>query len=130
MAAEPAVTVTGAAAGAAVAMVPAVAMGVQTDALGLGLFAAMLVTLWLGSIDTRRKAFAAVGLSGLLAGYFSPHAAAYAATKFTSLSADPSSLRMPMALLIAIAAPFLVPLALIGAQAIARTWIARKGGAE
>lgn len=130
MAAEPAVTVTGAAAGAAVAMVPAGAMGVQTDALGLGLFAAMLVTLWLGSIDTRRKAFAAVGLSGLLAGYFSPHAASYVATKFTSLSADPSALRMPMALLIAIAAPFLVPIALIGAQAIARTWLSRKGGAE
>lgn len=130
MAAEPTVTVTGAAAGAVAAMVPAVAMGIQTDALGLGLFAAMLVTLWLGSIDTRRKAFAAVGLSGLLAGYFSPYAANYVATKFTSLSATAASLRMPMALLIAIAAPFLVPIALTGAQAIARTWLSRKGGEE
>lgn len=130
MAAEPAVTVTGAAAGAVAAIVPAVALGVHTDALALGIFSATLVTLWLGSIDTRRKAFAVVGLSGLLAGYFSPYAANYVATKFTSLSADPSSLRMPMALLIAIAAPFLVPIALIGAQAIARTWLSRKGGAE
>lgn len=126
---EPTSTAAGAAAGA-LTVLPVAMLGAQTDALGLGLFAAMLVTLWLGSIDTRRKAFAAVGLSGLLAGYFSPHAAAYAATKFTSLSADPSSLRMPMALLIAIAAPFLVPLALIGAQSIARAWIARKGGGE
>ena len=126
---EPTSTAAGAAAGA-VTVLPVAMLGAQTDALGLGLFAAMLVTLWLGSIDTRRKAFAAVCLSGLLAGYFSPHAAAYAATKFTSLSADPSSLRMPMALLIAIAAPFLVPLALIGAQSIARAWIARKGGGE
>lgn len=126
---EPTSTAAGAAAGA-LTVLPVAMLGAQTDALGLGLFAAMLVTLWLGSINTRRKAFAAVGLSGLLAGYFSPHAAAYAATKFTSLSADPSSLRMPMALLIAIAAPFLVPLALIGAQSIARAWIARKGGGE
>lgn len=126
---EPTSTAAGAATGA-LTVLPVAMLGAQTDALGLGLFAAMLVTLWLGSIDTRRKAFAAVGLSGLLAGYFSPHAAVYAATKFTSLSADPSSLRMPMALLIAIAAPFLVPLALIGAQSIARAWIARKGGGE
>lgn len=130
MAAEPTVTVTGAAAGAVAAIVPAVALGVHTDALALGIFSATLVTLWLGSIDTRRKAFAAVGLSGLLAGYFSPHAAAYAAAKFTSLSATAASLRMPMALLIAISAPFLVPLALIGAQSIARGWINKRGGAE
>ncbi len=126
---EPTSTAAGAATGA-LTVLPVAMLGAQTDALGLGLFAAMLVTLWLGSIDTHRKAFAAVCLSGLLAGYFSPHAAAYAATKFTCLSADPSSLRMPMALLIAIAAPFLVPLALIGAESIARAWIARKGGGE
>lgn len=110
MAAEPAVNVTGAAAGAVAAIVPAVALGVHTDALALGLFGALLACMWLRSVRTRSRAFSAVLLSGLLAGYGSPIAASVASGYLSGMPVD--ALRLPMALLIGVLSPTLVPILL------------------
>lgn len=103
-------TVAGAAAGAVVTMVPAAMLGAQTDALGLGLFGALLVCMWLRSVRTRSRAFSAVLLSGLLAGYGSPIAASVASGYLSGMHVD--ALRLPMALLIGVLSPTLVPILL------------------
>ena len=56
---EPTSTAAGAYAGAVTAL-PLAIFGAATDALGLGLFAALLVTIWMPTISTRIRAFSAV----------------------------------------------------------------------
>lgn len=107
--AEPHAVVVGAITGAA-ASAPMFFLGAHVDALIVGLTAAVLVSLWLPSVDTKMKAFAAVSLSALLAGYGSPVVAAYGASWFAG--ANPESTRLLMALLIGIVSPVGVPVAL------------------
>ena len=68
---EPTSTAACAAAGAVTAL-PLAIFGAATDALSLGLFAALLVTIWMPTISTRVRAFSAVLLSGVAAGYCAP----------------------------------------------------------
>ena len=65
---EPTSAAAGAYAGAVTAL-PLAIFGAATDALWLGLFAALLVSIWMPTISTRIRAFSAVLLSGVAAGY-------------------------------------------------------------
>lgn len=121
---EPTSTAACAAAGAVTAL-PLAIFGAATDALSLGLFAALLVTIWMPTISTRVRAFSAVLLSGVAAGYCAPVLAAVAAAQVTSLAGSGDTLRMPIALLIGLAAPTAIPVALTAFGA----WIGKQGGA-
>ncbi len=101
----------GAAAGA-IAALPMALFGLQADALGAGIFGALLISLWMPTVSTRRRAFAAVTLSGVAAGYFAPLAAAYAAAHVESMRASTEAMRLPLALLLGIVGPTLLPIAL------------------
>ncbi len=119
---------TSAAAGAyacAVTALPLAIFGAATDALGLGLFAALLVTIWMPTISTHIRAFSAVLLSGVAAGYCAPVLAAVAAAQVTSLAGTGDTLRMPIALLIGLSAPTAIPVALTAFSA----WIGKRGDA-
>ena len=76
--AEPHITATGAAVGLAAAP-PLIVLGAQVDALVIGLAAAILVTFWMETIDSKLKSGAAMVFSALLAGYGSINRAARAA---------------------------------------------------
>lgn len=110
--AEPHSTAIGAATGA-VAALPAMFLGAHVDALILGLMASIFISIWLPSVDDRAKAFSAVCLSSLLAGYGAPIAAAYAATKVPVGTMEIDQARLLLAVLIGIVSPGLVP-ALLG----------------
>lgn len=102
-------------AGAAAASIPAstlVLFGAQADALALGLFAAIFVSIWTQTIDNKRKAFAAVMLSAMLAGYGSPAAAQYVVSSWPSWGVQAETARLLFAVLIGLASPSLVPLLL------------------
>jgi uncharacterized phage infection (PIP) family protein YhgE len=110
--AEPhATVVAGALAGAGASSAVTLVMGVQVDALVIGLIGAVLVSIWLETIDNRIKAAAAVFLSAMLAGYGSPLAAQWIAASVPSLP-NTDSLRLFIALLISAIAPSIVPLAI------------------
>jgi hypothetical protein len=102
----------GAAAAGAIAALPMAVFGMQSDALGVGIFGALLISLWMPTVSTRRRAFAAVTLSGVAAGYFSPLVATYVATHFESMRISAEALRLPLALLLGIVGPTLLPIAL------------------
>ena len=102
----------GAAAGALVAL-PIGLIGLQPDALGVGIFGALFVSLWMPTVCTRRRAFSAVVLSGFAAGYFAPIAAPAIAAEIKWLHTTAESLRLPVALLLGIAGPTLLPLFLM-----------------
>ena len=121
---EPTSTAACAVAGAVTAL-PLAIFGAATDALSLGLFAALLVTIWMPTISTRVRAFSAVLLSGVAAGYCAPVLAAVAAAQVTSLAGTGDTLRMPIALLIGLAAPTAIPVALTAFSA----WIGKRGDA-
>jgi len=109
--AEPHSTVaTGLLQGAAASSVT-VLMGAQVDALIAGLVAAILVSIWLDTIDNKTKAAAAVILSAMLAGYGSPVAAQWVSATVTGI-ASTDSLRLLLALMIGAAAPTVVPIAI------------------
>lgn len=119
---------TSAAAGAyacAVTALPLAIFGAATDALVLGLFAALLVSILMPTISTRIRAFSAVLLSGVAAGYCAPVLASVAASQVTALAGSGDTLRMPIALLIGVAAPTAIPVALTAFSA----WIGKQGGA-
>lgn len=86
-----------------------VVVGMHVDALVLGIIAALCVTTWLGSFDSRLKVAAAALFSGLLAAYSSPVAADYVAANYASVAHDPAALRIPMALVIGGIVPLLFP---------------------
>ena len=121
---EPTSAAAGIRAGCVTAL-PLAIFGAATDALCLGLFAALLVTIWMPTISTRIRAFSAVLLSGIAAGYCAPVLAAMAAAQFAPLAGSGDTLRMPIALLIGLAAPTVIPVALTAFSA----WIGKRGGA-
>jgi hypothetical protein len=107
--AEPHATVlAGALAGAGMSSVT-ILLGAQVDALVAGLIAAVLISIWLDTIDNKVKAGAAVLLSSLLAGYGSPVAAYWLSSSVTTVG-DSESLRLLLAVAIGITAPTVVPL--------------------
>lgn len=108
---EPTASQAGAVAGAMAAMLMAL-FGIQADALGVGIFGALLMSLWMPTVGTRRRAFAAVTLSGVAAGYFAPLAATFAAAHFDWLRASSDGLRLPLALVLGVVGPTLLPIAL------------------
>lgn len=101
----------GAAAGALAAL-PMAMVGLQADALGVGVFGALLISIWMPTVSTRRRAFAAVTLSGCAAGFFAPIAANAAANQFHWLVSTGDALRLPLALSLGVLGPTLVPLLL------------------
>jgi hypothetical protein len=102
--------VVGALAGAGVSSAT-IFLGAQIDALIIGLIAAIFVSVWLQAIDSKLKACCAVMLSAMLAGYGSPVAAQWVVGSVASVS-NTDALRLLLALLIGIAAPSIVPIAL------------------
>jgi len=109
--AEPHLTVAaGAAQGAALSSVTLL-LGAQVDALAAGLAAAILVSIWLDTIDNKTKATAAVIFSALLSGYGSPVAAELVTATVTGIGSS-DSLRVTMALIIGSLAPTAVPIAI------------------
>lgn len=86
-------------------------LGVQVDALVVGLVASILVSIWLDTIDNKTKAAASVILSAMLAGYGSPVAAQWVSATIAGI-ASTDSLRMLLAILIGVTAPSVVPIAI------------------
>ena len=86
-------------------------MGAQLDALLIGLTAAIFISIWMPTIDSKIKSAAAVGMSSLLAGYGSPVAAAWLASEQSGFASG-SPLRLLLALLIGMLTPTLVPKAI------------------
>lgn len=107
---EPHTTVAaGGFAGAGVSSVTII-LGAQADALAIGALAAIFVSIWMRTIDSRLKAAAAVLFSAMLAGYGSPVAASYLATSVPDAGGE--SLRLLLALVIGGATPSVFPLVL------------------
>lgn len=100
---------TGVMTGAGISLGGGMLMGAQIDALMAGLLAAIFVSIWLQSIDSRAKAASAVLFSSLLAGYGSPVLADWASKTVIGLASSGPSLRMLGALCIGALAPILVP---------------------
>ena len=107
---EPTSTAAGAAIGALGAL-PVLLLGAQTDALLVGLFAAMLVTAQIRTIDSVRIAAATAFFASLSAGYGSPLLVALGVAALPSAArVDPSSLRLLAAFAIGALMPTLWPL--------------------
>ena len=105
-----------AAATALAAAPPLILLGAQVDALVIGLVAAVLISIWLETIDNKIKAVSAVIFAALLAGYVSPIAANWLAVSVPSMAGNIEALRMLMALAIGGAAPSIVPVLLRAAR--------------
>lgn len=93
--------------------------GAQADALLLGLASAIIVSVWLPSIDDRLKAAAAVAFATLLAGYGAPVASGWLAANITGIEAT-NTLRLLAAVVIGGAAPPVIPITVVRLQAIVR----------
>lgn len=107
---EPTSTAAGAALGA-LSAVPAIWLGAQPDALMVGLFAAMLATAQIRTIDSVRVAAAAAFFSALAAGYGSPLLVAVGASLIpVAARVEPHSLRLLAAFAIGALMPTLWPL--------------------
>lgn len=89
-----------------------IVLGAQVDALVIGLIAAVFVSIWLESIDSRTKAASAVLFSAMLAAYGSPVAAGVLAANLPAAAVDAEALRLLLAMVIGGSAPSLVPLAI------------------
>ena len=110
------VTTAGAASGGAVGL-SWVLLGAQADALVVGMLAAIFVSAWLPQINSYMRSAAAVCFATLLAGYGSPHAAAFLTGYIPGSQAD--SVRMLSAVLIGAGTPRLFPLLLARGAGIA-----------
>jgi len=103
--AEPHSTViVGALAGAGASSVT-ILLGAQVDTLVIGLIAAVFVTIWLETIDSKVKAASAVLFAALLASYGSPVAASWLAATVPSIAGNLDALRLLLALVIGAATP-------------------------
>lgn len=109
--ADPHAPIVGIIAGAAISPA-AIVLGAQVDALIVGLIAAVFVSTWLESIDSRLKVASAVMFSAMLAGYGSPVAAGMLAASVPAAATSADSLRLLFAAVIGGSAPSLVPLAI------------------
>lgn len=104
---------TGALHGSLVVTVTGTILGAHVDALLIGLMAAVLVTILMPAIDSRAKAFAAVLLSSMAAGYLSPVLVPWVAGHVDHASgASTESIRLLLAGVIGSAGPVLVPIAI------------------
>ncbi len=92
--------------------------GAQLDALLIGMFSAIFVSIWLPTVNDRVKAAAAVAMSSLMAGYGSPVAVAWVASDQAALAASGSPLRLLMAIAIGAACPTVVPVAIARLQSV------------
>lgn len=92
--------------------------GAEIDALLLGMFSAIFVSIWLPTVNNRVKAAAAVAMSSLMAGYGSPVAVAWVASDQAALAASGSPLRLLMAIAIGAACPTVVPVAIARLQSV------------
>ena len=86
-------------------------LGAQVDLLVAGLIAAILVSIWLDTIDNKVKATAAILLSALMAAYGSPVAAQWVTATITGVGSS-DSLQLLLALIIGSLAPTVVPIAI------------------
>lgn len=122
---EPSSTAAGIIVGAGIGLTGTV-IGAQVDALLIGLAAAILISFWLPTINSRRRAAASVALSALFAGYGAPVAVGWLITSTEAASkidmADGDPLRLFVALALGTVCPTIVPL-LIG-------WARRKVEAQ
>ena len=113
------VVTAGAASGGAVG-ISWVLLGAQADALVVGMLAATFISAWLPQINSFFRSAASVCLATLLAGYGSPHVAAWLASQIPGGQAD--SVRMLAAVLIGAVTPRIFPLLLArGAAAAGET---------
>ena len=110
------VVTAGAASGGAVG-ISWVLLGAQADALVVGMLAATFVCAWLPQINSFFRSAASVCLATLLAGYGSPHVAAWLASQIPGGQAD--SVRMLASVLIGAATPRIFPLLLARGAAAA-----------
>jgi hypothetical protein len=91
-------------------------VGADPAGLTLGLFAALLMTFFMGSIDSRTKAFCGVLLGSLLAGFGMPVVANIILGFMPSLKDVMTSLKPLVSIGIGGAAPMLVPSAIEAAK--------------
>ena len=98
-----------------IASAPVLLFGAYVDAMMGGLFSAIMISLWLSSINDRTKSFAAIALTALVAGYGAPVAADWLAATQEGF-AHTQALRMVIALAIGIVCPLLVPAAIEGGR--------------
>ena len=110
----------GAAAGALAAL-PWALIGIEPHLLGIGLFCSLLISLWLPSVKTRTRSFAAVLLSGLAAGALPPVVSTVLVAQFSALADSREALLVPLALIIGTGGPTLIPVLLRRAKATAET---------
>ena len=91
-------------------------VGADPAGLTLGLFAALLMTFFMGSIDSRTKAFCGVLLGSLLAGFGMPVVASIILGFMPGLKDVMTSLKPLVSIGIGGAAPMLVPSAIEAAK--------------
>ena len=91
-------------------------VGADPVGLTLGLFAALLLTFFLGSVDSRTKAFCGVLLGSLLAGFGMPVVASIILGFMPGLKDVMASLKPLVSIGIGGAAPMLVPAAIEAAK--------------
>lgn len=101
-------TAAGICAGAAVAL-PCSLLGAQTDAMVVGLIAAVLISFWLEAIDDRKKAFLAVLTSSLVAAYASPPVAKQMVAWFPAVGGDADGFRLACAFGLGALGPTIIP---------------------
>jgi len=114
MSEQPAGVVSGLLGGAAAAA-PMMLFGAAVDAMMGGLFAAVLISLWLPAINDRIKSGVAILLTALLAGYAAPVTADWLVATHSGFS-HTQTLRMLIAIVIGLACPVLVPAAIEGGR--------------
>lgn len=98
----------GAATGAGLSTVTLL-LGAQVDALVIGLIAAVFVSIWLETIDSKVKAAAAVLFAAMLAGYGSPVAAQWVVANVPDVAGNQEALSRLLALVIGASSPSVVP---------------------
>jgi hypothetical protein len=91
-------------------------VGADPAGLTLGLFAALLMTFFMGTIDSRTKAFCGVLLGALLAGFGMPGVASIILGFMPGLKDVMTSLKPLVSIGIGGAAPMLVPSAIEAAK--------------
>ena len=113
--------------GVTAASIPATATlmaGADPTGLLLGLLSAVFVTFMHGAIDSRLKAFGAVGIAALLAGYGAPAVGAGLMVQFPTF-APAIKLAGP---LISLLIGALSPAVIVAINLASAAWIKRQGG--
>ena len=101
-------------------------LGVQPDALVVGLFAATLVSIQMETVNRPWKAAAVVILAGMAAGYGSPVVASVALSKLSVGTELLNGLRLLAALIIGASTPGAVPLISRVAPELLKRWLEKR----